>query len=390
MTSRLHVLILAGGAGRRLGPWSRPGQRKPELPLAGVKTPLEESIETALTLVPPERMHLVAAEGYISQPGPCQIVSEPRGRNTLPAVAMGVRKILAEDPGSVALVLPADHHIVDRDLYRAGLHSTCLALLKDPDQFWIHGTEADPDPAFGCVICEEDRLIRFVEKPDVDECSMMTEAIEGSGLNQRAYRHCGIFGFGAQFLIDSLNERDGSIPDSLPELSLDHYLLSDRDFFDHLRFRPLKHRWSDLGNWKTIRRFRLHAGAFGTELRIHWPGAADIPMYPGGAPVVCGGMTPEVEGTISKRLVSIGMPKYKVIQIENGYRIEGVESVKAPSPATILFNSTSDSLEIDGIGGGLVACMTDLLVICSEEALGDGSLQSASGILDTEMSGQAS
>ena len=176
MSEKLHVLILAGGSGRRLWPWSRPGIRMPELPLIADCSPLEETIESALLFTPPERIHLVAAEGYLSDPGICQWITEPRGRNTLPAIMRGVETLYRQDPDALVLVMPADQHIIDRDRFRQGLLETVRALNVKAYTFWIHGTVADPSPDFGFISLDTSTgSVEFVEKPT-------QEKIQSSGI----------------------------------------------------------------------------------------------------------------------------------------------------------------------------------------------------------------
>ena len=203
MDKRVHVVILAGGAGRRLWPWSRAGQRKPELVLVGDRSPLEESIECGLTLVPPARLHLVAADDVITTSGPFQKIREDHGRDTLPALILAVESILKVDPEAVILTLPADHHFRNRDALRTGLQQTILDLLSDPARFWLHGTPATPDSSYGCIVSDDsENVIHFVEKPDEAEIASLLEYQKSSYLvpesptePHQILRNCGIFAF---------------------------------------------------------------------------------------------------------------------------------------------------------------------------------------------------
>ena len=383
MDRRLHILILAGGAGRRLWPWSRPGRRKPELPLVAGKSPLEEAIEASLSLVPPERLHLVAADGYISNPGPCRLISEERGRNTLPAVAKGASDLFGMDPESVALVLPADQHFVDRDLLRVGLQKTCRELLEDSGRFFIHGTESDPHSSFGCIVANGDRLIRFVEKPDMSECESIHD-LRDHEESIRTYRHCGIFGFGTDFLIKSLEARGCSTPAELPEISLDHYLLSDSNFLSSLTFQPLGHRWSDLGDWRVVRDFRRLDNSNSGVVMISCESCLGLRRYLDGEPYISCGAAPVISGTIDRRIVAVGMPEFE-INVDSGQWNVVVQGKDHISEKTILLNSTGELVQIHGMDGGLVVCMEDLFVVCSEKSLESGDLSEVSKVFDSEL-----
>lgn len=390
MNSHLHVLILAGGSGRRLWPWSRPGSRKPELPLVHDRTPLEEAIETALTLVPPDRLHLVAAEGVISQPGPCQLIIEPRGRNTLSAVTVGALKLFERDPQSQVIVLPADHHIADRDALRNGLYQTVAALNACESGFWIHGTESAPSGSYGCVLVDDSSgTVEFIEKPTPEQCEQITESVAGAASEMKSFRHCGIFAFGTRFYRDTLSELGPLDPDLLPEISIDDYLISHPDFSSSLKFQPLSHRWSDLGDWRTIRQVRFPHRISRANVQIRGQEVDSISHYPPGEPLVLDGVAPLTEGDLTKRIVCLGMPDLKITHEGSTWRIVG-NADAVDSIQTLVFHTTDEVLEIEGLAGGLVACMSDLLVVCSEESLGSGLLQKASRVLDAELLGDKS
>lgn len=387
MSENLHVLILAGGSGRRLWPWSRPGIRKPELPLVSGRSPLEETIDSSLLFVPPERIHLVAAEGYLSDPGLCQWIIEPRGRNTLPAIMQGAKCLYEQDPEALLLVLPADQHVFDRDPFRGGLLETIHELQAQPDTFWIHGTAAEPSSDFGCISQDTSTgAVDFVEKPTPDRIHKIKLEIEATGSTRKCFRHCGIFGFGAKFFIEQMKQLGIETVEETPELSIDHYLLSSSDFSSQLKFRDLGHRWSDLGDWKTIREIRSRFHSSNSRVMIRWSPFEELPRYPLGTPVVMDGEEPVIHGEDSRRVVALGMGPFEIFFGPEGIRFIGSEQQKSLDPTGIVLNTTGESLKISGLVGGLVVCMEDLILVCSERGLASGLIPEASQILDGEMS----
>ncbi len=386
MNERLHVLILAGGSGRRLWPWSRPGIRKPELPLVADCSPLEETIESALLFAPPERIHLVAAEGYLSDPGICQWITEPMGRNTLPAIMRGVEVLYQQDSEALVLVLPADQHILDRDPFRQGLLETVRDLHAQPDSFWIHGTVADPSPDFGFISLDTSTgSVEFVEKPTPEKIQQIQSESESTGENRKSFRHCGIFGFGARFFLEQMKQRGIESVENAPELSIDHFLLGEADFASCLNFRDLDHRWSDLGDWNSIRENSPGFHSSTSQVSIRWSLPERVPRYPFAEPLALDGEKPVIHGELSRRVVALGMGRFEIFFEPSGIRILGSDSQGPFDPVRVVLNSTGENLEILGLVGGLVVCMDDLILICSERGLASGLIPEASRILDSEM-----
>ena len=55
----LYAVILAGGKGERFWPWSRANRPKQLLPITGVKTMLEDTVDRVLPLIPEDRILVV-------------------------------------------------------------------------------------------------------------------------------------------------------------------------------------------------------------------------------------------------------------------------------------------------------------------------------------------
>ncbi|MGE4618168.1 MAG: sugar phosphate nucleotidyltransferase, partial [Planctomycetota bacterium] len=198
MNSSTHVLILAGGKGQRLWPWSRPGCYKPFLPLLGQRSLLDATIERALSLVSPDRIHLVGSSEFVRESAPFLWIEEPQPRNTGPAIYHAARSIHEQDPSATLLVFPADHRVLDPDAFRRGLRDTLIEVDAAPQHFWLHGTVEVPDSSFGFIVPEtageSGSVACFIEKPDPDLALSLAA--------QGAIRNTGIFCFKAALLID--------------------------------------------------------------------------------------------------------------------------------------------------------------------------------------------
>lgn len=124
----LYALILAGGSGTRLWPYSRRNRPKQLLALVGETSMLEQSVTRLAPLVPPERVFVLTAAAYaaevrtaLPQIPPDQVVGEPAALGTAAAIGLGMTLVRARDPEAVMCVVTADHLIAPEDAFRAAL-----------------------------------------------------------------------------------------------------------------------------------------------------------------------------------------------------------------------------------------------------------------------------
>ena len=112
-----HALILAGGSGTRLWPFSTAALPKQLVPLLQGRSLLDIAVERATSVVPASQVWLGAGEQLRTAVSAVEglqadrLIVEPSGRDTLPAVALGCAVIAAADPDAVVAVLTADHLI---------------------------------------------------------------------------------------------------------------------------------------------------------------------------------------------------------------------------------------------------------------------------------------
>ena len=129
----LKAVLLSGGVGSRLWPVSREAYPKQFLPLAGEDSMLVDTIarvagvtdSSPLYICNEEHRFIVAEQVHADYAG--EIVLEPMGRNTAPAVAIAALRALEEDESAILLVLPADHLIGDTAAFLAAVE---IALVQ--------------------------------------------------------------------------------------------------------------------------------------------------------------------------------------------------------------------------------------------------------------------
>lgn len=117
-----YAVVMAGGKGERFWPLSRAGTPKQFLKILSDKTLLEETLERTAALVPLERTLVVAGEVFkkpILEKVPAlsekNLLLEPEGKNTGPAIALAAVHLFKKDPQAVMVVLPSDHFIQPKE-----------------------------------------------------------------------------------------------------------------------------------------------------------------------------------------------------------------------------------------------------------------------------------
>ncbi len=125
MGSEVYGVIMAGGAGTRFWPLSRERLPKQLLRLSGERTLLEETILRLRNLIPMERLFIVTTPScarammihapLVREHLRGNLILEPCGRNTAPALGLSAIHLKQKDPGAIMIALPSDHMIRGSD-----------------------------------------------------------------------------------------------------------------------------------------------------------------------------------------------------------------------------------------------------------------------------------
>lgn len=177
-----YALVLAGGSGTRLWPYSRRDHPKQLLPLVGEVSMLELTLDRLAPLVPPENCYVLTGREYAAEvrerlPAvpPHQVVGEPSALGTAAAIGLGAALVAARDPGGRICVVTADHVIEPAAIFRSAL-ATALEVAGRGYLVTFGIQPTRPETGFGYVelgapIDEFDgaarSVARFVEKPDL-------------------------------------------------------------------------------------------------------------------------------------------------------------------------------------------------------------------------------
>ena len=126
--SNFYPVILAGGRGTRFWPLSRKKRAKQLLALDGKQTMIQQTVARLLPLAPTKNFWIITNEDLrlaVAKQLPklpkAQVLAEPVGRNTAPAIGLAAFLLLRENPEAVIGLFPSDHVIGDEKRYRETL-----------------------------------------------------------------------------------------------------------------------------------------------------------------------------------------------------------------------------------------------------------------------------
>jgi mannose-1-phosphate guanylyltransferase len=276
----LIPVIMAGGSGSRLWPVSRSMYPKQFQALTGPRTMLQVTAQRVAPLtehkpllICNEDHRFIAAEQMREIDTLCEIILEPVGRNTAPAVGLAALRATQDDGDALLLVLAADHLIRDEDGFRqqikaatpfaeAGALVTFGVVPRSPETGYGYIRTGEPADADGTGFM----VSGFVEKPDADTAQKYLES--GDYL-----WNSGMFLFRASRYIDELGKHrpeilaacqkamattaddrdflrvDGDAFGACPSESIDYAVMENTD---RAVVVPLDVGWDDVGAWSAL------------------------------------------------------------------------------------------------------------------------------------------
>ncbi|QXE87508.1 NTP transferase domain-containing protein [Geomonas nitrogeniifigens] len=277
----MYIVILAGGSGTRFWPLSRKSTPKQLMSVFGGKSMLQRTVERVLPLYPKRVMvitnALQAAEtrsqlAYIEGVS-VDVIEEPVGRNTAPAIGLAASIIARFDPDGIMVVLPADHYIVDEETFRATL-AAARSVAVSGALVTLGITPTRPETGYGYIEASDPAgsgaapVKRFVEKPNLER------ALEflASG---RFYWNSGMFVWGACAILDQIAQHMPELSQALAKLTFetDVWEISDlkpqiADIYGGIKGEsidfgvmekaqdvqviPASFGWSDVGSWSAL------------------------------------------------------------------------------------------------------------------------------------------
>jgi len=272
----LYAVIVAGGRGKRFWPLSREAKPKQLIALDGDKTLLRKTIERISPLIPKERIFIITARSHSkhvlesAHDLPVEnIIIEPKGRNTAPAIAFPASILLKKDPNALMVVLPADH-VVGKEEKLIEDINTAIELAEMKKMIVTFGIRPTyPETGYGYIEVSNKidssyfHVRSFMEKPNRKKAKFYLESgryLWNSGmfvfradifmarvkaclpkLNSAIEKHH-LQGAGA----DSLEEFYGSIE----PVSIDKGVMEKSA--DVIAVIAANFSWNDVGSWSAL------------------------------------------------------------------------------------------------------------------------------------------
>ncbi len=274
--SQVIPVILSGGSGSRLWPKSRQAYPKQLHTLYGEHTMLQHTYNRvaqygAPTVVCNDAQRFMVADQLSDVcEAPAQIILEPMGRNTAPAIAVAALQALAQTEDAIIVVLPADHQITHQHAFAQALETAIQAASEGKlVAFGVVPTHAETGYGYINASGADARganIERFVEKPD--QVTAQTYVDRGD-----YYWNSGMFVFSARAFLDELTAHEPEMVDACKKAldsgvkDLDFIRLDAEAFGNNKDISvdyavmertnkawcvPLDCGWSDLGSWQSL------------------------------------------------------------------------------------------------------------------------------------------
>jgi len=196
--------------------------------------------------------------------GMIEVLSEPEGKNTAPAVGLALSKYYSLKPDSIMGIFPADHHIINNESFISSISHAIQAAERD-HIVTIGISPQRPETGYGYI--EKTRweigeipgvyeVSSFFEKPDLKTA----ESYVASG---EFMWNSGIYVSKVKVLLDEFSQH---LPDvyqniiagydqyiqsyeTLPDISLD-YGIAEKS--KRMAVVPANFGWCDLGSWNAL------------------------------------------------------------------------------------------------------------------------------------------
>jgi len=280
-----YPVILAGGRGTRFWPLSRKRMAKQLLPLNSSKSMIQETVERLRPLAKANQFWIITngdlRDAIVRQ---CkglakkQIIAEPVGRNTAPAIGLAAFLLARHDPNAIIGMFPSDHVILHETRFREDIKRAARVAAGGKNIVVIGIPPARAETGYGYIEVGDSsregalQVRRFTEKP-------LPEVAEQFVTAGNFFWNSGMFIWSANTLADALREH---LPNTAPlleeiaasygsrsfertfarlypkceNISIDYAVLEPRSAKGEgksgIYCIPASFGWNDLGSWTAL------------------------------------------------------------------------------------------------------------------------------------------
>ena len=279
MHTNNYCVIMSGGVGSRFWPYSREAKPKQFLDIfATGRSLLQMTYDRFAKVIPKENFVIVTNAAYrdlileqLPELNADQILLEPMRRNTAPCIGWATYHIQAKNPNANILVTPADHLILQEDIFDDAIRRSLDYVENHPQLVTLGVRPSRPETGYGYIQVSdirEDNFVQvktFTEKPNRDMAQVFYESGEflwNSGMfawNVKTIHAA--FDEHLPALTSILNEANGhyatpreqelvsSLFPQCPNISIDYAVLEKAH---NVMVLPVDFGWADLGTWGSL------------------------------------------------------------------------------------------------------------------------------------------
>ena len=266
-----YAVILAGGVGSRFWPFSRELEPKQFMKIIGEASLLQATIQRLKGLVEARCVYIITNNIYFYEVKAqvakfgipdANIILEPQGKNTAPAVGLCAKLISGIDKEAVLLVLPSDHYIKNIDIFKNTLKKA-IACARKNLLVTIGIKPSAASTGYGYIKVDGKKnghiaVEKFLEKPDLAKAKKYFK-------DKKFFWNSGMFIWKAAVFLEEVKKylpklytnlqlinSVGDIPKVWPKIeaiSVDYGIMERSR---RIALIPASFYWTDLGSWDAL------------------------------------------------------------------------------------------------------------------------------------------